>query len=77
MGGGDISFFDDDPALCARDGQPDGVVWCHVGIRYKRQLHALDSLVSRSEKLPFRLNLDKYEDDFPRSKISASYGFPR
>lgn len=75
MGGADISIFDDDPAYVPATVSSDGVVWCHVGIRYKGNSTLSTAWSQGSEKLPFRLNLDKYEDDFPQIDDQRLYGF--
>ena len=75
MGGGDISFFEDDPTYVPATVSSDGVVWCHVGIRYKGNSTLSTAWSQGSEKLPFRLNLDKYEDDYPQIDDQRLYGF--
>ncbi|ADU75228.1 dockerin type I repeat protein [Acetivibrio thermocellus AD2] len=49
--------------------------WWHVGIRYKGQSTLTGAMMSMSHKYPFRLNFDKFEDDYPEIDNQRFYGF--
>jgi spore coat protein CotH len=53
----------------------DGHTWWHVGMRYKGN-SSLSSLFREGNgKLPFRLNFDRFEDEFPEIDDQRFYGF--
>jgi spore coat protein CotH len=54
----------------------DGVTFNHVGLRLKGNSSLLNSWRSGVEKLPFRLNFDALEDEFPDSRNQTFFGFP-
>jgi len=55
----------------------DGRDWEHVGIRYRGNGTIEDLQDEGSERFPFRLTFDKWEDDFPDTKNQRFYGFKR
>ncbi|MDA3817140.1 MAG: CotH kinase family protein [Prolixibacteraceae bacterium] len=49
--------------------------WYHVGIRYKGNSSLQSSYQSGNNKLPFKLDFDQFEDDYPAIKNQRFYGF--
>jgi spore coat protein H len=72
-GGGGFSL--QDPIYVPVEVVHDGHTWWHVGMRYKGNSSLSSSQQSGQAKLPFRLNFDKYEDDFPEIEDQHFYGF--
>lgn len=58
------------PATLAYDGRE----WPHIGVRYKGNSSLMAGSGLRS-KLPFRLDFDKYEKEFPETRDQRFYGF--
>lgn len=55
----------------------DGVTWWHVGMRYKGNSSLRSAWQSGVRKLAFRLDFDKYEDDYPEIRNQRFYGFEK
>lgn len=55
----------------------DGVVWHHVGMRYKGNSSLKSAVAEGIGKLAFRLNFDKFEDDYPSIHDQRFYGFDK
>lgn len=74
-GGGNFSLRD--PIYVPVEITHDGHTWWHVGMRYKgnSSLAASRQSTEANGKLPFRLNFDKYEDEFPAIEDQHFYGF--
>ncbi|MFZ5988429.1 MAG: CotH kinase family protein [Bacillota bacterium] len=53
----------------------NNLMWQQVGIRYKGQSTLSGPRQSRKHKYPFRLNFDKFEDDYPEIDNQRFYGF--
>jgi spore coat protein H len=53
----------------------DGVTWWHVGMRYKGNSSLRAAWQSGVRKLAFRLDFEKYEDDYPEIRNQRFYGF--
>ncbi len=53
----------------------DGHQWTHVGMRYKGNSSLNSSFTAGNRKLPFRLDFDYYEDQFPEIDDQRFYGF--
>ncbi len=49
--------------------------WPHVGMRFKGNSSLMNSWEAGILKLPFRLELDEYEDDYPVTEDQRFYGF--
>ena len=54
----------------------DGVAFHQVGLRLKGNSSLLNSWRSGVEKLPFRLNFDALEDEYPETRDQTFFGFP-
>lgn len=53
----------------------NNITWWNVGIRYKGQSTLFTPKMSGKHKFPFRLNFDKFEDQYPEIKNQKFYGF--
>lgn len=49
--------------------------WYKVGIRYKGNSTLRNAYSSNSDKFPFKLDFDEFEDEFPTIKNQRFYGF--
>jgi spore coat protein H len=65
----------EDPVYVPVTVQFNGYTWWHAGLRYKGQSTLFIPRQSGKKKLPFRLNMDKFEDDFPEIDNQRFYGF--
>lgn len=73
--GGETTFSDETPIYVPCNLEFGGLNWYHVGIRYKGN-SSLSAYSSWVNKLPFRLEFDQYEDDYPAITGQTFYGFP-
>jgi hypothetical protein len=73
MGGG--TFPDDDPDYVAAQLRYNGKAWKKVGFRLKGNSTLASAWGEGNYKLPFRLNMDKYEDAYPAIKNQRFFGF--
>ena len=55
----------------------DGKQWTHVGIRLKGNSSLTQAWANGQTKLPFRLNMDKFEDQYPEIKNQRFWGFKK
>ena len=53
----------------------EGIDWYKVGIRYKGNSTLRNAYQSNTDKYPFKLDFDEFEDDFPQIKNQRFYGF--
>jgi hypothetical protein len=67
----------EDPIWVPVDVQLDGVTWWHVGMRYKGNSSLKTAVNEGIRKLAFRLNFDKFEDDYPSIRNQRFYGFDK
>lgn len=72
-GNGAISLLSEDPMYVPVEVRRDGHVWTRVGMRYKGNSSLAAS--GGQGKLPFRLDFDEYEDQFPEVDNQRFYGF--
>lgn len=72
--GGTVEFSDETPMYVPCDLYFNDILWPHVGIRYKGN-SSLQAYSRGANKLPFRLEFDKFENDFPEIKDMRFYGF--
>lgn len=73
FGGGDMVA--ETPAWVEATIEVDGDVWTHVGIRYKGNSSLRGSWNGDGLKLPFKLDFDEWEDDYPEIDNQRFYGF--
>lgn len=67
--------FDFDPVWVPATITFEGLDWYKVGIRYKGNSTLRNAYQSNTEKYPFKLDFDEFEDDFPQIKNQRFYGF--
>ena len=53
----------------------DGIEWYQVGIRYKGNSTLRNAYQGNSDKYPFKLDFDEFEDTYPDIKNQRFYGF--
>ena len=75
--GGPLSMTSRDPIYVPVTVQHDGRVWTHVGMRYKGNSSLMFAGIGGSGKIPFRLDFDRYEDEFPETRNQRFYGFQK
>lgn len=73
MGGG--GFPTTEPNYVSVSMKFNGKEWYKVGFRLKGNSSLSSSWRNGIYKLPFRLNMDRYEDDYPQIKNQRFYGF--
>jgi spore coat protein CotH len=66
-----------DPMYVPVTVQHDGRVWTHVGMRYKGNSSLMMAGVGGSGKIPFRLDFDRYDKEFPEIEGQRFYGFQK
>lgn len=66
---------DEDPIYVPATVKFNNHTWWNVGIRYKGQSTLTGAMMSMNHKYPFRLNFDKFEDDYPEIHNQRCYGF--
>ena len=76
-GGGAVDLIAEDPCYYPVEVRADGRVWYAVGMRYKGNSSLAASVAGGIEKLPFRLDFDEFEDDFPPIDDQRFYGFKK
>lgn len=74
-GGGGSTFSDETPLYVPCNIEFNGLNWYSVGIRYKGN-SSLSAYSSGVNKLPFRLEFDQFEEDYPEITGQTFYGFP-
>ena len=74
LGGSTDFSLMDDPIDVPCDIEYNGMQWYRVGIRYKGNSSLYGA---NSNKLPFKLNFDKFEDIYPVINNQRFYGFKK
>jgi hypothetical protein len=77
FGGGPIRLTTRDPMYVPVTVQHDGRVWTHVAMRYKGNSSLMGAGSGGNNKVPFRLDFDRYEDEHPEVSNQRFYGFGR
>ena len=72
-----LSLTSRDPIYVPVTVQHDGRTWTHVGMRYKGNSSLMFAGIGGSGKIPFRLDFDRYEDDFPEIRNQRFHGFEK
>lgn len=76
MGGGMMDGNDDEnPLWVDATISFNGETWEHVGFRLKGNSSLRSSWTSGNNKLPFKLDFDQFEDDYPATENQRFYGF--
>lgn len=73
----DDMFPDENPIWMPCTVNFQGKQWLHVGIRFKGQSSLMSTWFSGIYKLPFRLDFDEFEDDYPEIENQRFYGFQK
>lgn len=68
-------FMDENPVWVTATITFNGETWENVGLRYKGNSSLQMAWNSGSLKLPFKLNFDYFEDEYPQIKNQRFYGF--
>ncbi len=76
-GGGVMPGATDDsnPIWVEADIIFEGNTWQHVGIRFKGNSSLKSTWSSGSLKMPFKLDFDQFEDEYPKTEDQRFYGF--
>lgn len=75
-GGGFLGGTDDsNPVWVEAEISFEGESWEHVGIRFKGNSSLRSTWSSGSLKLPFKLDFDQYEDEYPETEDQRFFGF--
>jgi len=69
------SAEDKNPVWVDAEFSFDGESWEHIGIRFKGNSSLRSTWGSGSLKLPFKLDFDQYEDEYPETEDQRFYGF--
>ena len=77
FGGGELPGQTDDsnPIWVEAEIIFESESWQHVGIRFKGNSSLRSTWGSGSLKLPFKLDFDQYEDEYPKTEDQRFYGF--
>lgn len=73
FGGGD--FTTENPMWVPATIAFEGSTWTNVGVRYKGNSSLNSAWSSGSNKLPFKLDFDEFESDYPEIENQRFYGF--
>ena len=73
FGGGDL--IRENPMWVTATITFEGQTWTNVGVRYKGNSSLMNAWGSGSEKLPFKLDFDQFEDEYPEIENQRFYGF--
>jgi len=65
----------EDPIYVEATVSFNGSTWEHVGLRYKGVNSLMTAWNSGIGKISLKLNMDRYEDDYPDTKNQRFYGF--
>jgi spore coat protein CotH len=74
-GGGALDIISGDPTYVATSVKFNGKEWYHVGFRLKGNSSLSGAWREGIYKLPFKLNFDEFEDDYPEIKNQRFYSF--
>ncbi len=73
--GGGVADVDFTPVWVPATLSFEGKDWYKVGIRYKGNSTLRNAYQSNTDKYPFKLDFDEFEDDFPVINNQRFYGF--
>lgn len=73
--GGNIDMVSETPMWVEATIEFDGRTWNNVGIRYKGNSSLTSAWSSGSLKLPFKLDFDEWEDEYPAIDNQRFFGF--
>jgi len=72
---GNLDFTEENPVWVTATITFEGSTWEHVGIRFKGNSSLRSAWSSGSLKIPFKLDFDQFEDDYPEIDDQRFYGF--
>lgn len=75
MGVGGGSLISENPMWVEADLTLNGETWTHIGFRFKGNSSLSGTWGQGIYKLPFKLDFDQYEDDYPEIDNQRFYGF--
>lgn len=73
--GGNLDFISENPIWVTATIEFEGESWEYVGIRFKGNSSLNSAWTSGNYKLPFKLDFDQFEDDYPQIDDQRFYGF--
>jgi spore coat protein H len=73
--GFNMDFTDENPVWVTATIEFEGTTWEHVGIRFKGNSSLRSAWSSGNLKIPFKLDFDQFEDDYPEIDDQRFYGF--
>jgi hypothetical protein len=76
-GGIGLIDTDEDPVMVPAEVFYGGKEWYRVGIRFKGNSSLQSGWLAGILKLPFKLDFDEYEDDYPQIRNQRFYGFKK
>jgi spore coat protein CotH len=76
-GNGSFSDEDEDPIFVPAEVFYNGIEWYRVGVRFKGNSSLASSWANGILKLPFKLDFDEFEDDYPQIDNQRFYGFKK
>lgn len=74
-GGGGLSGTDENPVFVESQIFFNDTQWYNVGIRFKGNSSLQSAWSSGTLKLPFKIDFDQFEDDYPELEDQRFYGF--
>ena len=74
-GGGNLDFTEENPVWVTATITFEGQTWEHVGVRFKGNSSLRSAWSSGSLKIPFKLDFDQFEDEYPEIDDQRFYGF--
>lgn len=74
-GGMNMDFTEENPVWVTATIEFEGDVWENVGIRFKGNSSLREAWSSGSYKIPFKLDFDQFEDEYPETEDQRFYGF--
>jgi hypothetical protein len=75
--GGGLVDSDEDPIFVPAEVFYNGIEWYRVGVRFKGNSSLQGSWRNSVLKLPFKLDFDEFEDDYPQIDNQRFYGFKK
>ncbi|WP_296313766.1 CotH kinase family protein [Winogradskyella sp. UBA3174] len=75
--GGGLVDSDEDPIFVPAEVFYNGIEWYRVGVRFKGNSSLQGSWRNGVLKLPFKLDFDEFEDDYPQIDNQRFYGFKK
>ena len=74
-GGGNLDFTSENPVWVTATVEFEDDTWQYVGIRFKGNSSLRSAWNSGNYKLPFKLDFDQFEDEYPQIDDQRFYGF--